>query len=129
MTERKKQTPSGTSGKLKRLAASVLIFVFCFAARMLFPEQTQGTAELVRQTMASSSHFEDAFSELGTNLTEGKGLADSVGNWCVAVFAPQEISVPENESSASDQVASQKPSKAERLISWLKSLLDDELFR
>lgn len=125
MTERKKQVPRGESGTLKRLVASVLIFAFCFAARTLFPEQTQGAAELMKQTMEVSSHFEDAFSELGTNLTEGKSLADSVGSWCVTVFAPQEISVSENVQPASDQAAAQTPSKAEQLISWLKSLLHD----
>ncbi len=123
MSEGKKQHSRNELGRLKRLVASVLIFVFCFAARTLFPEQTQSAAELVKQTMALSSHFEDAFSELGANLSEGKSLADSVGSWCITVFAPQEVSVSEPDQSDADEETLQEVSGVEQWIAWLKSLL------
>lgn len=100
MSQYKKQQERRLSGASKRLLAAVMIFLFCYGARVTYPEQSQRAADWMRYTLSSSSHFEDAFSTLGQDLSNGKSLSTSVGSWCVTVFAPQEVTIPLEEADS-----------------------------
>lgn len=114
---------SGMRQECQRLIAAVLLFGLCFAGKTLFPQQAERGAALVRNMLTSSSHFETAFADLGEDLSEGKGVAESVGSWCVTVFSPQEVTVSEEKAGGSETETSEKSTWWEWLFGELKSRL------
>lgn len=128
MSQRSKHNSGRLSVEGKRLLISILLFVICFAGRVSFPAQTQRAADCLKKTMSASSQFESAFSTLGSDLNSGKSLTTSVGSWCVTVFAPQEITIPENTTEKSEKQASSfteglKQQLKDHLRQWLHGLL------
>lgn len=119
--------------ELQRLLAAMLMFAFCFAGKQFFPQQTEAGTTVLRNMLTTSVDFEDAFSGLGHDLADGKGIAQSVGSWCVTVFAPQEVTLTEPDTSApetadaedssqnatSDASPSQWSKRFKKLLSYL----------
>lgn len=100
-----------TRRELQRLLAAMLLFAFCFVGKQFFPQQTEAGTTVLRNMLTTSVDFEDAFSGLGHDLADGKGIAQSVGSWCVTVFAPQEVTVTEADTPAPETADAETPSQ------------------
>ena len=110
---------SRTRKECQRLIAAVLLFGLCFAGKTFFPQQAEQGVAFVRQILTSSSHFETAFADLGEDLSQGKGVAESVGSWCVTVFSPREVTVSEAETAVPAMGTSEEETP------WWKQLLQE----
>lgn len=120
------KTSHRTRRELQRLLAAMLLFAFCFAGKKLFPQQTETGTAVLRNMLTTSVDFEDAFSGLGHDLADGKGIAQSVGSWCVTVFAPQEVTVSEPDTPAPETADAENSSQTAKTDSppypWSKLL-------
>lgn len=86
------------NGPLLRLVASLLLFLLFWGTKCCFPSQTAALRQQVSHLLSLSVDFPKAFSQLGRKLEEEGDIVGAVGDWCVTVFAPEQMEWPEKES-------------------------------
>lgn len=98
-----------------RLTAAVLLFLICFAGKLQFPEQTEPYRQRLALMLSSSTDFGAAFTDLGEDLSQGNDILAAVGDWCVTVFAPAEVSL---DATSQEELDALRQQEAAFLTSW-----------
>lgn len=102
-------------GSLSRLTVAVLLFLVCFAGRLGFPEQTEPYRQRLAQLLSASTDFSAAFTDLGEDISQGNDLLSAVGDWCVTVFAPTEVTL---DTASQEELAALRQQETAFLTSW-----------
>lgn len=93
-----KKTTGASSGPLTRLLIAAVLFAACLLGRVCFPAQTEEYRERLKCMLVGDTDVQAAFLQLGEQLEEGQHTLEAVGDWCTAVFAPDEVTLTENLS-------------------------------
>lgn len=82
---------------LRRLAAAGLLFGLCAVGKLGFPQQTAHWQRQLSALMSGSGDLRQAFDQLGEQLEAREEVFEAVGDWCVNVFGPEGLTLPEEE--------------------------------
>ena len=87
------------------LAAAVSLYLLYLAACALLPSEMAARQETLRGLLSGSADLWAACEQLGEDLAGGEDVASSVGEWCIAVFLPEETPAQPPEEDRSDAPA------------------------
>lgn len=92
------QSQNNLSARLTRrlslqLVTALLLLGLWMTADALSPEAASRWGRRINVLLGQSWDVTTAFSQLGEQLQQGEDPLASVGDWCVSVFLPQEISL------------------------------------
>ena len=89
-----KTQPDPIARRLSRqLIAALLLVGLWVTAGTLSPEAASQWGQRINALLGQSWDVTAAFSQLGEQLQQGEDPLESVGDWCVSVFLPQEITL------------------------------------
>lgn len=111
----RRQKPNWGNGSLRRLAAAVALFLLCFVGKTRFPVQTEPYWGKLAAMLSSSTDFHSAFTDLGQDLSQGSAMLEAVGDWCMAVFAPGEITL---EKGVPVEVETMRRQEQDYFVNW-----------
>lgn len=100
-SRKKQQKKAEGTGPLLRLLAACVVFLACCGAKTCFPEETAQYRQQLSALLSSTTDFKAAFTRLGQRLEEGEDVMGAVGDWCVTVFAPEPVNLPDSEEPLS----------------------------
>ncbi len=103
-----------SAGALLRLAAALLLFSVCFAAKTQFPSQTQRWRSQLWSLIGQRTDLRESLTWLGEELEQQRSALHAVGDWCVEVFGAQEVNLP----------AAALPEQAEAAQPWAQREAD-----
>lgn len=85
----KQHKKQGSGRQLTQLLFCLTVFLAVFIGKGIWPSQVAQTGQEVLQLIQSNTDFKAAFAQLGQALTEEDSVLGELGEFCVAVFAPQ----------------------------------------
>lgn len=88
---------------LSRLIVAIVLFLLCFVGKTSFPHQTEAYRHQLAALLSGSTDLHSAFAELGTKLEQREEVMNAVGDWCVSVFGPGELTVPPKNSEVAER--------------------------
>lgn len=88
--KRRKNKNSGGGRSLAQLMVCLVLFLAVFIGKGVWPEQVAQTGQQLLAVIRANTNFRAAFATLGQALSEQEDLLGELGEFCVAVFAPEE---------------------------------------
>lgn len=85
--ERKRE---GNRRQLMQLLVCLAVFLTVFIGKGVWPSQVARTGEQLLAVIRANTDFRAAFAGLGRALSEQESVLGELGDFCVAVFAPEE---------------------------------------
>lgn len=85
----KRRPKEGSSRQLVQLLACLVVFLTVFIGKGVWPSQVAHTGEQLLMVIRSNTDFRGAFARLGKSLSEEESVIGELGQFCVAVFAPE----------------------------------------
>lgn len=76
--------------QLVQLLACLAVFLAVFIGKGVWPSQVARTGEQLLAVIRANTDFRAAFAQLGQALSEHESVIGELGQFCVAVFAPEE---------------------------------------
>jgi hypothetical protein len=100
--DRRKNQPHKEGGGGLRLLIAALVFTLCLVGRMNYPAETEQYRQKLAELLSSSTDFQGAFRRLGKELSQGDDMLEAVGDWCISVFAPEDITLEDTSAEEAD---------------------------
>ena len=92
---RKKRKQQG-NGQLIRLLLCVAVFLMVYIGKGVWPSKVAQSGEQLLAIMESNTDLRAAFAGLGLALSEQESVLGEIGEFCIAVFAPEyEVQEPD----------------------------------
>ena len=86
----KKMQKQRGSGQLVRLLLCVVVFLGVYIGKGVWPSKVVQSGQQLLAIMESNTDFRAAFASLGLALSERESVLGEFGEFCVAVFAPEQ---------------------------------------
>lgn len=80
---------------LTQLGVVLALLALWTGACWALPEQTGQWKEALSQLLTQSTDWGEACHQLGEDLAQGEAPLDALEDWCVQVFLPAGLSLPE----------------------------------
>lgn len=87
----KKQKQEGGGRQLIQLLICLAVFLAVFIGKGVWPSQVAQTGQQVLAVIRANTDFRAAFASLGQALSEQESVLGELGDFCVAVFAPETL--------------------------------------
>lgn len=84
---------NGDRRQLRQLIVCLLVFLGVFIGKGIWPSQVARTGKQLLEVIRANTDFRAAFAGLGQALSEQESVLGELGDFCVAVFAPEEAAV------------------------------------
>ncbi len=94
-TEKEREKEKGRR-QLVQLLACLTVFIAVFVGKGVWPSQVARTGEQLLAVIQANTDFRAAFAQLGRALSEQESVIGELGQFCVAVFAPESTAQPED---------------------------------
>ena len=105
-TERKE---NGNRRQLMQLLACLVVFLSVFIGKGIWPSQVARTGAQLLEVIRANTDFRAAFADLGQALSEQESVLGELGDFCVAVLAPEEATADTSVVQVMGQKTEEEP--------------------
>jgi len=112
----KERQRGGNRRQLMQLLVCLAVFLAVFIGKGIWPSQVARTGEQLLEVIRANTDFRSAFADLGQALSEQESVLGELGDFCVAVFAPEEAAADASAVQVMGLETEQEPVMQEETV-------------